>query len=293
MSDAREITTRDVLARYPPLREDQLRYLEKWGLVQPARTASGRSYGFGDLAVIRQTATALAAGVSLRAVVRQLVAERHGQLAFDFRIDATPARVIALTPRDRPAAPETGGPSESDISRAEALFLAASALDAEDPDEADQAETLYRRALDADPYLVAALINLGNLHYARNRLAEALALYEQAIALAPDYFEAHYNRANVLHDAGRFDQAAESYDAALALDRRARRRALLPGRDAREARTVSRRAAALGDRISASRRTARGRSWRGSLRRISDVPGCRGAGVRLKCDVRSAEVRKC
>jgi len=218
VSDAREITTRDVLARYPPLREDQLRYLEKWGLVQPARTASGRSYGFGDLTVIRQTATALGAGASLRAVVRQLVAERHGQLAFDFRIDAAPARVIALTPRDRPAAPETGGPSESDISRAEALFLAASALDAEDPDEADQAEALYRRALDADPYLVAALINLGNLHYARNRLAEALALYEQGIMLAPDYFEAHYNRANVLHDAGRFDQAAESYETALALD---------------------------------------------------------------------------
>lgn len=218
VSDAREITTRDVLARYPPLREDQLRYLEKWGLVQPARSAAGRSYGFGDLAVIRQTATALAGGVSLRVVVRQLVAERHGQLAFDFRIDATPARVITLTPRERPAAPDTGGPTESDISRAEALFLAASALDADDPDEGARAETLYRRALDADPYLVAALINLGNLHYAGNRLAEALALYEQAITLAPDYFEAHYNRANVLHDAGRFDQAAESYDAALALD---------------------------------------------------------------------------
>jgi tetratricopeptide (TPR) repeat protein len=218
VSDAREITTRDVLARYPPLREDQLRYLEKWGLVQPARRSSGRSYGFGDLAVIRQTATALAAGLPFRAVVRQLEAERHGQLAFDFRIDATPARVIALTPRERPAAPETGGPTDSDISRAEALFIAASALDADDPDQSEQAEALYRRALDADPYLVAALINLGNLHYARNRLAEALALYEQAIALAPDYFEAHYNRANVLHDAGRFEQAAESYDAALALD---------------------------------------------------------------------------
>ena len=218
VSDAREITTREVLARYPPLREDQLRYLEKWGLVQPARTASGRSYGFADLAVVRQTSAALAAGRPFRAIVRQLEAERHGQLAFDFRIDATPARVIALTPRQRPAAPDSGGPSDSDISRAEALFIAASALDTEDSDQAERAEALYRRALEADPYLVAALINLGNLHYARNQLAEALALYEQAIALAPDYFEAHYNRANVLHDAARFEQAAESYDAALALD---------------------------------------------------------------------------
>ena len=218
VSDAREVTTRDVLARYPALREDQLRYLEKWGLVQPTRGASGRTYGFADLAVIRQTATALATGRPFRAIVRQLEAERHGQLAFDFRLDATPARVIALTPRQRPPAPESGGPTASDISRAEALFLQASSLDADDDGDADQAEGLYRKALEADPYLVAALINLGNIHYARSRLAEALALYEQAVALAPDYFEAHYNRANVLHDAGRFEPAADAYLAALELD---------------------------------------------------------------------------
>ncbi len=219
VSDAREVTTRDVLARYPALREDQLRYLEKWGLVQPTRGAAGRTYGFADLAVIRQTATALSSGRAFRAIVRQLEAERHGQLTLDFRLDAEPARVIALTPRQRPAAaPETGGPSESDISRAEALFLEASSLDTGDDEDAEQAESLYRKALEADPYLVAALINLGNLHYARNRLAEALALYEQAVSLAPDYFEAHYNRANVLHDAGRFEPAAESYLAALEID---------------------------------------------------------------------------
>ena len=213
-------------------------------------------------------------------MVRQLEAERHGQLAFDFRIDATPARVIALTPRERPAAPETGGPTDSDISRAEALFIAASALDADDPDQSEQAEALYRRALDADPYLVAALINLGNLHYARNRLAEALALYEQAIALAPDYFEAHYNRANVLHDAGRFDQAAESYDAALALDPdHADAHFYLAVTLEKLERSAD--ARPHWESISAWRRTARGRNWRGSLRRISEVP---------ECGMRSAEV---
>jgi tetratricopeptide (TPR) repeat protein len=218
VSDAREVTTRDVLARYPALREDQLRYLEKWGLVQPTRTAAGRAYGFSDLAVIRQAAAALSGGRPLRAIVRQLEAERHGQLKLDFRLEAAPARVIALTPRQRPQADGSGSPSDSDISRAEALFLEAAALDVELDTEADRAESLYRQALEADPYLVAALINLGNLHYARNRLAEALALYEQAVWLAPDYFEAHYNRANVLHDAVRFDEAADAYGAALDLD---------------------------------------------------------------------------
>ena len=217
VSDAREVTTRDVLARYPALREDQLRYLEKWGLVQPTRTAAGRAYGFSDLAVIRQAAAALSGGRPLRAIVRQLEAERHGQLKLDFRLEAAPARVIALMPRQRPPA-GSGDPSDTDISRAEALFLEASALDVDLETESDRAESLYRQALEADPYLVAALINLGNLHYARNRLAESLALYEQAVALAPDYFEAHYNRANVLHDAGRFDEAADAYRAALDLD---------------------------------------------------------------------------
>ena len=69
---------------------------------------------------------------------------------------------------------------------------------------------LYRRALIADPLLVAALINLGNVHYAQGHLPEALALYEQASGLAPDFFEAHYNRANVLHDVGRFAEACEA-----------------------------------------------------------------------------------
>src|SRR5690606_7541139 len=53
-----ELTARDVLARYPNLRDDHLRFLEKWGLVRPGRTASGRTYGFRDLAAIRQAAGA-------------------------------------------------------------------------------------------------------------------------------------------------------------------------------------------------------------------------------------------
>lgn len=219
MREPGELTAREVLARYPTLRDDHLRYLEQWGLVRPVRTGSTRAYGFSDLAVIRQAASALAAGLTFRAVVRQIAAERAGQLTFDFRLDAAPARVVTLTPRPRPA-PQAGpgGPSASAISRAEALFLEAAALDTGHEADAERAEWLYRQALEADPYLVAALINLGNLHYARSRLAEALALYDQAAALAPDYFEAHYNRANVLHDAGRFEEACEAYETALRLD---------------------------------------------------------------------------
>jgi tetratricopeptide (TPR) repeat protein len=220
VSEPNDLSAREVLARYPALRDDHLRYLEQWGLVRPAkRKGSPRAYGFVDLAVIRQTAAGLADGRSFRAIVRQLEAERHGQLTFDFRLDAQPARIIALPARERPSAPTDGsGASESDLSQAEALFAEASSLDADDDAAAERAADLYRRALVMDPLLVAALINLGNVHYAQGHLPEALALYEQATGLAPDFFEAHYNRANVLHDVGRFDEACDAYREALAID---------------------------------------------------------------------------
>ncbi len=221
MSESNDISARDVIARYPGLRDDHLRYLEKWGLVRPSvRPGAGRSYGFADLAVIRQTATALGEGRPFRAIVRQLEAERHGQLTLDFHGEPRPARVLTLAPRQSRPAPAGSdtAPSDENISRAEALFLEASSLDTGDQGACDRAAMLYRQALIADPYLVAALINLGNLHYAQGHLPEALALYEQGALLAPDFFEAHYNRANVLHDAGRFEDAAEAYRHALAVD---------------------------------------------------------------------------
>lgn len=217
VAEPTELSARDVLARYPALREDHLRYLEKWGLVRAS--GSARTYGFRDLAVIRQTATALAAGRPFRAVVRTLEAARHGQLAFDFRLDAEPARVLVLTPRERPRPThDAGEPTAQDIGRAEELFLEASVLDNGSESEMEAAAALYRRALEADPWLVAALINLGNIHYARSRLTEAQALYEQAVQAAPEFFEAHYNLANVLHDVGRLEDAAAAYSAALDLD---------------------------------------------------------------------------
>ncbi len=217
VSDAADLSARDIIARYPGLRDDHLRYLEKWGLVRPIRGAAGRSYGFADLAVIRQTAAALADGRSFRAVVRQLEAERNGQLALDFRLDVQPARILALTTRQATAAGQRSDESE-DAALADALFTEASTLNTDQPAAVERAAELYRRALLADPDLVAAIINLGNLHYGQGHLPEALALYEQAAALAPDFFEAQYNRANALHDVGRFEEAASAYQAALVVD---------------------------------------------------------------------------
>ena len=91
---------------YPALRLDHLRYLEKCGLIKPASRNNNEScFGFSDLTALRQIAGELQQGAAFRAVVRNLQASRTGQLTFDFRLDAQPARIIELKPRRRPSTP--------------------------------------------------------------------------------------------------------------------------------------------------------------------------------------------
>jgi tetratricopeptide (TPR) repeat protein len=204
------------------LREDHLRYLEKWGLIRPVmRTRTETYYSFSDLLVIRQVSAELESA-PFRAIVRSLQAERRGQLTFDFRIDAEPARIIKLKrpkPKDIGKEPgkDTVVPMTSPQTLAEEYFMKASALDV-DESRHNTAATWYRKALEIDPYLVPALINLANIHYGKDELAEAQALYERAIGLDADFFEAHFNLGNIYHDLGRFNEAASCYRTALRLN---------------------------------------------------------------------------
>src|SRR6185436_12238052 len=59
-------THRDILAMYPSLRLDHLRYLEKCGLVKPLNSGNDRLYGFADLSVLRQIAGELQQGSPFR-----------------------------------------------------------------------------------------------------------------------------------------------------------------------------------------------------------------------------------
>jgi tetratricopeptide (TPR) repeat protein len=194
--------------------------MQKWGLIRPEERGDGDAYyTFADVAVIRQADEAIGEGASFRAVLRNLIASRAGQLAFDFRIEAQPAKVLQLTRRDPPplAALMDQVPI-ADTSTAEEYFRAASTLDDGDPAHFEAASAAYRRALEVDPYLVPALINLANIHYARDEIAEAQALYERAIALEPEVFEAHFNLGNIFHDLGRYPAAQTCYRDALKLN---------------------------------------------------------------------------
>lgn len=214
---------RDVLGRYRSIREDHLRYLIKCGVVRPVlRNNADTYFTFQDLAVIKQANDELAQGASFRSVVKSLLAAREGQLSFDFRLDAEPARIITLERRRShvtvPSRPQPTPTTAQRAQMAEEFFRAASTLDDGDASTVVEAAAKYRKALELDPCLVAALINLANIHYSRDELIEAQALYEQAIGIEPDYFEAHFNLGNIHHDLGRFPEAQACYREALRLN---------------------------------------------------------------------------
>lgn len=228
-------SARTIRGLYPALRDDHLRYLERWGLVRAVRQTHGHGrhetlYSFGDLAVIRQASAELARGLAFRSVLRALVAEREGQLAFDFQPGAgrggetANAKVVKLTPRvdagqARPSRMGAQEPlDEQTFERAARYFAEGAELDGGEDPRSDEAMIAYRRALTLDPQMVAALVNLANLHYAGDAIIEAEALYEKALTLDASCFEAHFNLGNVYHDTGRFEAAVFRYRQALALD---------------------------------------------------------------------------
>jgi tetratricopeptide (TPR) repeat protein len=221
---------RDVRSLYPRVSENHLRYLEKWGLIRPAAQSSKeRFYSFTDLATIRQLAAELERQVPLKTALRTLMAEHQGQLQLDFHASGTsPAKVVALQgrparkPPERASAPIATGNafpfSDPQAALAAKYFIEGSRLDDGNDDTLEPAAAAYRKALVIDPDLVPAIVNLANIHYARDELIEAQALYERAIGLDPDCFEAHFNLGNIHHDLGRYEDALVCYRDAVALN---------------------------------------------------------------------------
>ena len=227
---------RQVRSLYPGITENHLRYLEKWGLLrhQAHVPREMRQYTFPDLQAIKQVAAELERGTPLKLILRALAAERQGQLQLDFQegiasTDAPRAKVVALDQhrarREALAAataskdPNFQFPSgDPQAALAAKYFVEGSRLDDGEEQNMETAAAAYRKALVIDTDLVPAIVNLANIHYARDELIEAQALYERAIGLEADCFEAHFNLGNILHDLGRFDRALLCYRDAVALN---------------------------------------------------------------------------
>jgi tetratricopeptide (TPR) repeat protein len=217
----------EVLAMYRSIREEFLRELQKHDIIRIATNASGeRSILFQDLLVVRRLHGELQRGASFRAVLRAIKATRAGQLALDFRRDARPGQVIVLNQppvvvQARARLESHGVPSAEpasvDPTLAEQYFRLASTLDDGTIEHQEKAAAAYRKALEADPRLVPAIINLANIHYVCDELIEAQALYEHAIGIDSGVFEGHFNLGNIHHDLGRFGEAEGYYRRALSI----------------------------------------------------------------------------
>ena len=219
---ARYYSARDLRGMYPALRDDHLRYLEKWGLIRPI---AGR-YSFADLHVMKQAAAEIARGASLHAVLRAISAEQEGQLAFDFqppRSERAPARVVSLPappPVEMTLFPTAKSQqiAAASYSLAAKYFLEGAELDDGEERDLDAAAAAYRKAALFDPQLVPAIVNLANIHYERDELVEAEALYEKAVRLDAECFEAYFNIGNIHHDLARYPEAVRAYRDALAIN---------------------------------------------------------------------------
>jgi len=107
---------------------------------------------------------------------------------------------------------------------AEAWFAQGCDLEADaegDPEgDLDAAIAAYRRALEIDPGLADAHLNLGRLRHEMGDLAAAEEHYRAAANARPDEPTTAFNLGVVLQDRGRLAEAAAAYEQALALDNR-------------------------------------------------------------------------
>ncbi len=159
-----------------------------------------------------------------------------GQLLLDFEVREIAERADeadAARPRllPSPGAPGPGAagearaagvaptalPHEPDDAAldAEAWYHAGCELEAEEP---ERARAAYERALELDPDLADAHVNLGRLLQLAGERGRAEPHYREAVRLAPDDPTPHFNLGVLLEELGRRDEAVHAYRQAVLRD---------------------------------------------------------------------------
>lgn len=231
------------VAKILGLPDSKIRSCARSALLAPARDPGGRlRWSFQDLLLLRTTRGLLDARVPGRRIRRMLASLRRqlpgdralssvsiyadgrrivawdgaarwqpdsGQFLFNFDAQAVAPRIAAPA---RPAAPAAAEPASRTAAE---WFDLGCELEAASPDEARGA---YRQALELDPTLADAHVNLGRLHHHAGDTATAEAHYRAAIRHAPRDAVAHFNLAGLLEETCRAAEAVESYRRALAAD---------------------------------------------------------------------------
>lgn len=226
-------STREV-ASLLGISDARLRTWVRSGLVRPGRGPRNHlRFAFQDLVILRTAQALLEGGVPIRRVRRALDRLRRtlpaDRALTELRIVAVGGEVVV----------EEGGRAWEPASGQRRLLLdvadlalplalpAAGGRSADDWYElaldlevtaGDEAQGAYRRALELNPELAAAYLNLGRLVHEQGDLAAAEALYRQALERCEPEATAAFNLGVVLQDGERWAEAAAAYRRALELD---------------------------------------------------------------------------
>ena len=238
--------TTDV-ARILGVSPQRVRAVVRAGLCRPVRNRHAWEFGFQDLVHLRAAHGLLAAKVPPRRV-RQALTELRAQLPGDrplsgVRVYADGRHVIV---RDGPTtwSPESGqllfSFAVDDLARAAGVVVSVDgrrgragrqrqesadpavwferALQSERTNDRAGACDAYRKAIELDPELADAYVNLGRLIHEDGDPIEAARLYHLAIEHAPDDPVAHYDLAIALEDQELQAAATSHYRQALRID---------------------------------------------------------------------------
>lgn len=142
---------------------------------------------------------------------REVWNPESGQALLDFEVSELAREAASLEQRRQSA--RAGDVQEAEeIDSAEAWFERGAELEPDDPAAAEEA---YRQALEIDPAMADACLNLGRLLHEAGRTVEAEAHYRRALESRPDDATALFNLGVALQDLGRPAEAAEVYEMAL------------------------------------------------------------------------------
>lgn len=199
--------------------ESRLLYWIQTGIVAASVKKGGRLwYTRDDLTALEAAKKLFESGEAPAAVRKSLEELRTGATAPSGELGERIAALAELRPAEPPTAVKTAdapapvptavddSPTEAtEAPSAYAAFLEGTA--AEERGDLALSEIAYRRALDLEPGMAAARVNLGNLMYRRGDVEGARAAYEQALDHDPTQPEARFNLGNLLEDLGETEQA--------------------------------------------------------------------------------------